>query len=308
LARWLVDKDNPLTARVMVNRYWEQIFGVGIVQTSEEFGSQGESPEHPELLDWLATELIESQWDMKHLVRLLVTSAAYRQSSRVTPELLERDPVNRLLARGPRFRISAEMIRDQALFASGLLSTKMHGPPVKPHQPKLGVSAAFGSTIDWTTSKGEDKYRRGLYTTWRRSNPYPSMAAFDAPNREVCTIRRDRTNTPLQALVTLNDPVYVEAAQALARRIVSGGATTADRATFGFRICLSRNPSAVELAKLTTLYGKAHQRFGQDSASATQMATDPLGPIPDGSSAVDLAAWTVVGNVLLNLDEMFLKR
>ncbi|MCA9246908.1 MAG: DUF1553 domain-containing protein, partial [Planctomycetales bacterium] len=222
LARWLVDEKNPLTPRVLVNRYWEKLFGLGIVRTSEEFGSQGEPPEHPELLDWLAADLVEHEWDLKRLVRMLVTSAAYRQSSRVTAELLERDPDNRLLARGPRFRLSAEMIRDQALAVSGLLSAKIYGPPVKPYQPKLGVNAAFGGGIDWQTSGGEDRYRRGLYTTWRRSNPYPSMAAFDAPNREVCTIRRDRTNTPLQALVTLNDPVYIEAAQALARKMVTG--------------------------------------------------------------------------------------
>ena len=215
MAKWLVDGNNPLTARVVANRFWEQIFGIGIVRTSEEFGSQGELPSHPELLDWLAVELVESGWNVKQFLKLLVTSAAYRQSSKVTPELYERDPENRLLARGPRFRLSAEMVRDQALFVSGLLSTKMYGPSVKPPQPALGLSAAFGSTIDWKTSDGEDRFRRGLYTEWRRSNPYPSMITFDAPNREVCTIRRARTNTPLQALVTLNDPVYIESAQAL---------------------------------------------------------------------------------------------
>ena len=308
LARWLVDKENPLTARVIVNRYWEKIFGIGIVQTSEEFGTQGELPSHPKLLDWLATEFVDSGWDLKHLVKLLVTSAAYRQSSRVNPMLLERDPENRLLARGPRFRLSAEMVRDQALFVGGLLSSKMYGPPVKPPQPTIGLKAAFGSGIDWKTSEGEDRYRRGLYTTWRRSNPYPSMAAFDAPNREVCTIRRDRTNTPLQALVTLNDPVYVEAAQSLARRMAKGGNSVSEKTRFGIETCLSRSPRDKELALLTRLYETTYQRFSKDTDKALQMATKPLGPVPEGSDIAELAAFTVVSNVLLNLDEMFLKR
>jgi len=308
LARWLVDEQNPLTARVIANRYWESIFGRGIVKSSEEFGSQGDLPTHPELLDWLATELTRLNWDTQAFLKTLVTSATYRQSSRVTPELYDKDPENILLARGPRFRLSAEMIRDQALSVSGLLGSKMYGMPVKPPQPKLGLSAAFGSKTDWETSKGEDRYRRGIYTTWRRSNPYPSMAAFDAPNREVCTIRRDRTNTPLQALVTLNDPVYIEAAQALARRIAAGTATTAEKAKLGFQICLSRQPTAAELEQLTKLYEKAHAQFAKTPDDALQLATKPLGPLPEGSNAIDLAAWTVVGNVLLNLDEMLMKR
>ena len=308
VAKWLVDENNPLTARVIANRYWEAIFGSGIVQTSEEFGSQGELPSNPQLLDWLATELMRLKWDRKAFLRLLVSSAAYRQSSAVTPELIELDPDNRLLARGPRFRLSAEMIRDQTLFASGLLSDKMYGPPVKPPQPNIGLSAAFGGGIDWTTSDGDDRYRRGLYTTWRRSNPYPSMAAFDAPNRETCTIKRDRTNTPLQALVTLNDPVYIEAAQALARRIAAGGTTPQERARHGFRICLARPPSETELVRLVSLYESTYAEFKDAPDQAMKMATDPLGATPEGSDVVELAAWTVVGNVLLNLDEMFLKR
>ena len=245
LARWLVDDNNPLTARVIANRCWEQLFGTGIVSTSEEFGAQGELPTHPELLDWLATELPREHWDLKRFVKLLVMSAAYRQSSKVTPEQFQRDPDNRLLSRGPRIRLDAEMIRDQALFVSGLLSAKMFGPPVKPPQPATGLTAAFGSGIDWQTSTGDDRYRRALYTTWRRSNPYPSMAAFDAPNREVCTVRRVRTNTPLQALVTLNDPVFVEAAQALARRIAKGGKTTAEKARHGFQLaCRDHRPKS----------------------------------------------------------------
>ena len=309
LARWLVDEHNPLTPRVIANRYWEQLFGIGIVASSEEFGSQGELPVHPELLDWLATELVRTHWDLKALVRLLVTSAGYRQSSRVTPELDERDPENRLLARGPRVRLSAEMVRDQALSAAGLLSPKLYGPPVKPPQPSLGLSAAFGSGIDWQTSAGEDRYRRALYTTWRRSSPYPSMATFDAPNREVCTVRRVRTNTPLQALVTLNDPVYVEAAQALARRVVSaGGPTAADRAKYAFRLCVSRPPHDDEQARLVQLYEKTLARLSGRADEAQKLASDPLGPAPEGMNVTELAAWTVVGNVLLNLDETLMKR
>jgi hypothetical protein len=308
LARWLVDENNPLTARVIVNRYWEQIFGLGLVPTSEEFGSQGELPTHPELLDWLATELTAQRWDLKQFLRLLVTSATYRQSSKVTPELLQRDPDNRLLARGPRFRLPAETIRDQALFVSGLLSEKMYGPPVKPPQPTSGLNAAFGSNIDWKTSEGQDKYRLGLYTTWRRSNPYPSMTTFDAPNREVCTLTRSRTNTPLQALVTLNDPVYVEAAQGLARRINRSGKTVEQKVEHGFKLCLARPPSTEERDRVVRLYESSRDRFANDTKTARALASEPLGPVPEGSSEVELAEWTVVSNVLLNLDEMLMKR
>jgi hypothetical protein len=308
LAKWLVSPDNPLTARVIVNRYWEHLFGVGIVLTSEEFGAQGDLPAHPELLDWLAVDLMESGWDIKKLIRLMVTSASYRQESRVTDEMFERDPDNRYLARGPRFRLSAEMVRDQALSAGGLLSAKMYGPPVQPPQPNLGVKAAFGSGIDWKTSSGEDKFRRGLYTRWRRSNPYPSMVTFDAVNREVCTVRRDRTNTPLQALVTLNDPVYVEAAQGLGRRMAATDGSIADKLSAGFRICVSRPPRASELKRLEALYGGALERLAKEPAKATALATKPIGALPAGAKAPEYAAWAVVGNVLLNLDEMLMKR
>jgi uncharacterized protein DUF1553/uncharacterized protein DUF1549/cytochrome c len=307
-AKWLMSPENPLTARVIANRFWEQIFGVGLVRTSEEFGTQGELPSHPELLDWLAVEL-QSDWDVKRFLKLLVMSAAYRQSAKVTPELYERDPDNRLLARGPRVRLSAEMVRDQALFAAGLLSPKMLGPSVKPPQPNLGVNAAFGGAIDWQPSDGEDRYRRGVYTTWRRSNPYPSMSTFDAPNRDTCTVRRTRTNTPLQALVTMNDPVYVEAAQALARRAMEkGGSTTAGKAAFAFRACLVRPPTEKEVERLVRLYVDSKVKFAANVEKARQFATAPLGPLPKGMDAVDAAAWTVVANVLLNLDEMVMKR
>ncbi|HWE36931.1 MAG TPA: PSD1 and planctomycete cytochrome C domain-containing protein [Isosphaeraceae bacterium] len=308
LARWLVADENPLTSRVIANRYWEQLFGVGLVPTSEEFGVQGEPPSHPELLDWLATELVRDGWDLKRLLRWLATSATYRQESRVTTDLLHRDPDNRLLARGPRFRLPAEAVRDQALAVAGLLSPKLYGPPVKPPQPATGLTAAFGGGIDWQTSQGADRYRRGLYTTWRRSNPYPSMTTFDAPNREVCTLRRSRTNTPLQALVTLNDPVFVEAAQGLARRVVAGASTVEDRARLGVRLCLARDPKPEELSGLVRLYRDSFNTLTNSKEKALKLATDPIGPAPAGVDVADLAAWTVVGNVLLNLDETLMRR
>ncbi len=308
LAKWLVDDNNPLTVRVVANRHWEQIFGEGIVRTSEEFGSQGELPSHPQLLDWLAVELRDSGWDLKRFLKLLVTSATYRQSSAISPELNEADPFNRLLARGPRFRISAEMVRDQALYVSGLLSDKMYGPPVKPPQPALGLKAAFGSATDWQTSGGDDRYRRGLYTTWRRSSPYPSMAQFDAPNREVCTVRRIRTNTPLQALVTMNDPVYVEAAQSLARKMIDQADQSRERLQYAFHTALIREPSDAEIQRLTDLAEQATKHYLSQAEEAKKMATEPIGNLPDGANFAEHAAWTVVANVILNLDEIFMKR
>jgi hypothetical protein len=308
LAQWLVSRDNPLTARVQVNRFWEQIFGQGLVETPDDYGIRGKLPTHPELLDWLAAEFA-SDWDIKRLLRLLVTSAAYRQSAQVSAALQERDPENRLLARGPRFRVPAEVIRDQALYVSGLLSPKMHGPPVRPPQPKIGLTAAFGGGTDWQTSEGEDRRRRALYTQWRRTTPYPSMITFDAPSRTVCAVARPRTNTPLQALVTLNDPVYVETAQALARRMVQeGGSTVEGRVLHGVRLSLVRLPSTSEIERLAGLYRQAHAEYTRNVKQAEQMATDPLGPLPAGMDPAEMAAWTVVANVLLNLDETFAKR
>jgi len=206
-------------------------------------------------------------------------------------------------------RLTAEMVRDQTLAASGLLSPKLHGPSVKPPQPTLGISAAFGGSIDWQTSTGEDKYRRGLYTEWRRSNPYPAMSTFDAPNRDICVVRRNKSNTPLQALVTLNDVVYIEAAQALARKTVKeGGTTTAERATFAFRQCLTRPPQPEEMARIVKLFDEVKTSYAKDAPKAMQMATNPIGPVPGGMDVNDLAAWTVVANVILNLDEALMKR
>ena len=309
LANWLVDAENPLTARVIVNRYWEELFGIGIVETSEEFGSQGELPSHPDLLDWLALEFQENGWDTKRLLRQIATSATYRQSSKTSPDHYDADPYNRLLARGPRFRLSAEQVRDNALAVSGLLSDKMHGRPVNPPQPAMGLKAAFGSATDWVDSKGEDRYRRAIYTSWRRSNPYPSMATFDATNREVCTVRRGRTNTPLQSLVTLNDPVYVEAAQALGREaITKGGDSLEEKLTFAIRESLAREPKEEELRRLRELYETARADYEALPDMATKIATKPLGPLPEEADVIDHAAWTIVANVILNLDEIFLKR
>ncbi len=305
LARWIVDPDNPLTARVTVNRLWARIFGTGIVSTEEDFGTQGDPPSHPELLDWLATELVGSHWNIKQIIKLMVMSATYRQSAQVRPELLAKDPRNRWLGRGPHVRLDAETIRDQALALSGLLSRKIGGPSVYPYQPPGLWRAAFNGQRTWPTSKGEDRYRRGLYTFWRRTIPYPSMATFDAPSRELCTLRRVRTNTPLQAFVCLNDPVYVEAAQALARRIVrEGGSAAVDQATYGLRLCLCRPPTSDQLDVLMRLHDSEREHYQADLSSAEQFATDPLGPLPPGTEVADMAAWTVVANVLLNMDSV----
>jgi mono/diheme cytochrome c family protein len=308
LAYWLVDPENPLTARVAVNRLWQELFGVGIVETAEEFGTQGEPPSHPELLDWLAVEYRDGGWDTKRLIKLIVTSATYCQSSKVGPELVQRDPHNRLLARGPRIRLTAEMLRDQALAASGLLSPKMYGPPVQPPQPSLGLAAAFGSSTDWQPSEAEDRHRRAIYTRWRRNLPYPSMVAFDAPERNVCSLRRMRTNTPLQALVTLNDPVFVECAQALARRIiVEGGDSAAGRVRRALALAVGRSATPREAARLIALYDESRDALARDPGKAQALATVPLGPLPVGMDAIDVAAWTVVANVVLNLDETLSK-
>ena len=245
---------------------------------------------------------------MKEYLKLLVTSAAYRQSARVTPELASRDPDNLLLARGPRFRASAEIVRDQALAVSGLLSRKMYGPPVRPPQPSLGLTAAFGGSLDWKTSQGEDRHRRALYTEWRRTNPYASMATFDAPTREVCALRRARSNTPLQALVTLNDPVYLEAALRLGRRMAGVRGSTADRIRYGFELCLARPPATAELKRLLAFHETALSHYEQKPALAREMAASGAEPPPPGAKDVrELAAWAATANLLLNLDEMLMK-
>ena len=265
LAKWIVDQRNPLTARVMVNRLWGKLFGVGLVETEEDFGTQGSPPHHPELLDWLATEFMRMDWDIKGILKTMVMSATYRQSSEVNAELAQRDPRNRLLARGPRIRLEAEMVRDQALSVSGLLSRKMYGPPVMPWQPDGIWQMVNDAVTRWETSPGEDRYRRGLYTLWRRSAPYPSMVTYDAPSREVCTVRRIRTNTPLQALASLNDPVYMEAAQQLARRVLEqAGPSPEERARLAFEMTAIRPPSAQEVERLVALQSDARAELAND--------------------------------------------
>jgi hypothetical protein len=304
-ARWLVDTNNPLTARVIMNRFWEQFFGIGLVETSEDFGTQGEPPSHPELLDWLATEFMASGWNMKAMHKLIALSATYRQSSKVSPELFQKDPYNRQLARGPRARLDAEAVRDQALAVAGLLSPKLGGPPVMPPQPD-GIWQVVYSGDTWQTSPGEDKYRRGLYTFWRRTSPYPSMITFDAPSREFCVVRRTRSNTPLQALTLLNDPVYVECASSLARRMIeTGGMNWEDRAAAGIRAALLRDPREGEIEKLTELADAQVLRFNFDKAAAKKLSHARSGE--SDALVVDRAAWTVVANVLLNLDEFVMK-
>jgi mono/diheme cytochrome c family protein len=304
LARWLVDERNPLTARVAVNRAWEQFFGRGIVETSEDFGTQGSMPSHPELLDWLATELVEGDWRMKALHKLIVTSATYRQSSVVSAGLAERDPYNRLLARGPRFRMEAEMVRDSVLAASGLLTEKIGGPSVFPPQPE-GIWDIPYSNEKWIGSAGDDRYRRGLYTFIRRSAAYPSFMTFDATSREFCTVRRVRTNTPLQALTTLNDEAFFEAARALAARVLKEStASDEDRAKYGFRLAVSRTPVTAEVQRIVKSFNDHLSRFRKDADAAAVVIRGYAVP---GIDPAEQAAWTLVSNALLNLDEALTK-
>ncbi len=272
LATWLVSEENPLTARVAVNRIWARVFGTGIVSTEEDFGTQGSLPTHPQLLDWLATEFVHSDWDVKAIIRTVVVSATYRQGSDTSAQLLERDPHNTMLARGPRFRLPAEMVRDQALAASGLLSRKVGGPPVMPWQPD-GIWQVVYSSRRWETSAGEDRYRRALYTLWRRTSPYPSMLTFDAPSGETCTIRRIRTNTPLQALVTLNDPTLMEAAEHLAgRAVLEAGRADEPVLDRMFRLVLARGPTTAERRRLLELRNDAAKALSRSVPSAAKLA------------------------------------
>jgi hypothetical protein len=295
-AKWLVSPENPLTARVTVNRHWHAFFGRGLVRTLDDFGYQGEPPTHPELLDWLALEFVERGWSVKKLHRLIVTSATYRQSSRVTPELLAKDPENRLLARGPRVRLEAEQVRDSALKAAGLLSAKMYGPSVFPPQPpNITTEGAYGK-LEWKVSAGEDRYRRGLYTFAKRTAPYAMFQTFDGPSGEACTARREVSNTALQALTMLNDAVLVDVARALAKRAVAHKGETADRVAYLFRLCLVRPPSADEAAALAKFYEAQRARFTTDPDRADAVAGA-------GEDAIDRAAWTATARAILNLDE-----
>jgi hypothetical protein len=307
LARWVTDPAQPLTARVTINRFWQSIFGRGIVATPEDFGSQGQLPSHPELLDWLARDLVESGWDVKRCWRQLLTSATYRQSSDAMTELQARDPDNVLLGRGPRFRLPAEMIRDTALAASGLLSAKIGGPPLKPYQPPgLWEEKA---NIAYVRDRGEGSHRRSLYTFWKRTSPPPSMLTFDATSREVCTVRRPPTATPLQALVLLNDPQYVEAARALAQRAAhEGGITLMDRATFIMRSLTSRYPGERERAALESLYREQYDDFRSGVSDARKLLAVGDAPVDSGIEPAECAALTVLAQVVLNYDETVMKR
>jgi hypothetical protein len=312
LARWLVNPSHPLTARVAVNRFWQMYFGYGITKTQEDFGVRGEPPVHPELLDWLATEFVRTGWDVRAMQRLIVTSATYRQSSNVTRELREKDPENRLLARGPRMRLPAEMIRDTALGASGLLNDAVGGPSVFPYQPAgLWEEMAFGegfSAQTYQPSRGKDLYRRGLYTFWKRTVPHASFATFDAPDREKCTARRALTNTPLQALVLLNDPTYVEASRALAQRaLLEGGDDINARLTYAFRLATARKPTRKERGVLRSLLDERLASFQRDRRSALELLDVGESPYDKRLDASELAAWTTVATVILNLDETITK-
>jgi mono/diheme cytochrome c family protein len=311
LARWLLRPEHPLTARVAVNRFWQEVFGTGLVRTAGDFGVSGELPSHPELLDWLAVEFRESGWDVQHLFRLMVTSAAYRQSAAASPEAVEKDPQNRLLARGPRFRMDAEMVRDTALAASGLLVEKLGGPSVKPYQPDgvwEAVAMPESNTRLYTQDHGEKLYRRSLYTFWKRAAPPASMEILNAPNREVCTVRRERTNTPLQALVTLNDPQFVEAARALAGRTLHESCACDDARLDAIALRLLARPLRPEerdIARNTLDQLVAHYRDHPDDA-ARLLAVGESKPDP-AFDPTDLAAWTMLANMLMNLDEVLNK-
>jgi hypothetical protein len=306
LARWLVDPQNPLTARVAVNRLWQMLFGTGLVSTVDDFGSQGQWPSHPELLDWLATEFIRTGWDVKAILKTMVTSATYRQTSDVSPQLHERDPENRLLARGPRQRLSAEMIRDQALLASGLLVEKLGGPSVKPYQPP-GLWTELTGGDDYVPDHGENLYRRSLYTFWKRTIAPPSMLTFDASQRETCTVRETRTNTPLQALTLLNDVTYVEAARALAQRVMLAEQKPVERITLAFRLVTARRPKPSERKILLAGYQRHLSDYRSHPPAALELLSAGESPRDDRLDTAEHAACATIAILILNLDEAITK-
>jgi hypothetical protein len=322
LARWIVSRDNPLTARVQVNRIWERFFGNGLVKTSENLGSQAEYPSHPELLDWLAAEFMESTalpsvnrhaarpWDTKAFVKLLVTSAVYRQSSAVTPEKLSRDPTNRFLSRSARIRLPGEIVRDQALAAAGLLVPTIGGPSARPWMPD-GVwdeTSKYGDLRGYKSDTGPGRYRRSMYTIWKRTAAPPTMLLFDAPNRETCQVKRSRTNTPLQALALLNETTFVEAAHGLARRMLAeGGETSASRITHGFRLAIGRTPTDDELATLVAGFEEDVAGLSADANAAETYAGFGLVKPPEGVPLSEFAAYSLAANVIINLDEFVMR-
>jgi hypothetical protein len=311
LAMWLTSRRHPLMARVTVNRFWQQLFGTGLVKTSEDFGSQGDPASHPELLDWLAVQFQDDGWDVEQTLRRMVMSATYRQAA-VVRGSVEIDPENRLLSHGPRFRLDAEVLRDQALFVSGLLVEKIGGPSVKPPQPDglwFAVGYSGSNTVRFAADTGDDKvHRRTLYTFLKRTAPAPQMSIIDAPSREACTVRRERTNTPLQALLLLNDPQYVECARGLADRVLrEGGATDESRAAYMLRLCTSRTPEASEVAELLSVISDLRAVYSKDrDAAAKLVGTDVVKP-EDADKVAEVAAWTMGANLVLNLDEVLTK-
>ena len=309
LAKWLVDPRHPLVARVTVNRFWQMLFGTGLVATSDDFGTRGEWPSHPELLDWLAVDFVESGWDVKRLLKMMVMSSTYRQTGRTTDELLRRDPDNRLLARGPRLRLDAEMIRDSALFAGGLLRERVGGPSVFPYQPdglwkEISFNPREFTAQIYVPGVGADVYRRSMYTFWKRAVPPPAYAIFDAPDRETCTVRRARSNTPFQALVIMNDITFVEAARGIAERVMTEAPTETDeRIAYAFRLLTSRRPSQREIAIVRSKYQAqlADYRANPDEALRLLTAGDlqrnrQLDPS-------ELAGWTFISSMIMNLSE-----
>lgn len=307
LARWLVDASNPLTARVTVNRFWQMLFGAGLVKTGEDFGTQGERPVHPELLDWLAVEFVENGWSVKGILKTIVMSAAYRQASRADPKVLERDPENRLLARGPRYRLAAGTIRDQALAVSGLLTDTIGGPSVKPYQPP-GLWEELAGSGGYKPDKGGKLYRRSLYTYWKRTIAPPAMVTFDASDRETCAIRETRTNTPLQALNLMNDVTYVEASRKLAERMMAqGGDTVDERIRYGFRLALARAPRDGEFQVLGDVYGKFLSKYDTDADAAEELLAQGESPLDESLDAAELASYAGVASLILNLDETITK-
>ncbi len=312
LARWLVDRRSPTTARAAVNRMWQSYFGEGLVSTPEDFGTHGDAPTHPQLLDWLAVAFMDSGWSRKHMHRLIVTSATYRQSSAASPELRDRDPNNHLLARGPRFRVDGEMVRDLALSAAGLLNERVGGPSFHPPLPDfLFLPPVSYGPKSWIVEGGAEQYRRSLYIFRYRSVPHPVLQTFDAPNGDFACVRRSRSDTPIQALITLNQPTFVECARALAMKVLrEGGATDDDRIAFAFRRCVARPPDSSEIATLKSLLDKEQQHFSTRGAKPWELAAvDPAHPpkLPAGTSPARLAAWTIVSRVILNLDETITK-
>jgi hypothetical protein len=309
-AKWLVDRRSPTTARSIVNRIWQAYFGLGLVETSDDLGSQGTPPSHAELLDWLAVELMENDWRLKHIHELIVSSATYWQSSHVNETLREKDPYNRLFARAPRFRVDAEIVRDITLASSGLLNRATGGPSVYPPAPRFLFEppASYGPKT-WSEESGENRYRRGLYTFRFRSVPFPMMESFDAVPGNVSCVRRNRSNTPLQSLTTLNEPLSMECAKSLAQHVLTdGGKDDTERLTFAMRRCVLRKPTPVELDTLQTLLNKQRERLRTDEIDAAEIVNVPLDPKDDDSIDDDeLAAWTLVSRVLLNLDETITK-